>query len=54
MHKNPCRGKWELSKSPVDYMHSSAKYYITCEQGVYAVTNIMEMQDVEFKKIEEG
>jgi REP element-mobilizing transposase RayT len=47
MHNNPCNGNWNLAKSPVEYPHSSAKYYITGEQGIYNVTNFMEMQDID-------
>ncbi len=50
IHANPCSGKWELCKDPADYMHSSAKYYLTGEQGIYPVTHFMEMEDVEFIK----
>ena len=50
IHKNPCKGKWNLCESPVDYLHSSAKFYLTGEQGFYPVTNIMEMQDLYFDK----
>jgi len=46
MHDNPCRGKWNLANAPVDYMHSSAKYYITGEQGVYEVFNYFELADI--------
>ncbi|MDP4156746.1 MAG: hypothetical protein Q8929_14010, partial [Bacillota bacterium] len=35
MHDNPCKGNWGLCQSPVDYIHSSCKYYLTGEQGVY-------------------
>ena len=31
MHDNPCSGKWNLCSSPVDYTHSSAKYYLAGE-----------------------
>jgi REP element-mobilizing transposase RayT len=48
MHDNPCSKKWQLCNSPVEYLHSSAKYYITGEQGIYPVTNVMEMEDVDF------
>jgi REP element-mobilizing transposase RayT len=27
IHNNPCSGIWNLVSSPVDYKHSSAKYY---------------------------
>jgi len=29
IHQNPCRGKWMLSPSPVDYRYSSAGFYET-------------------------
>lgn len=39
IHNNPCVGKWRLANSPIDYMHSSAKFYITGEQGVYLISD---------------
>lgn len=53
IHNNPCAGKWNLCISPEKYEHSSAKFYTTGEQGVYQITNIMEMEDVEFEKRKE-
>lgn len=50
IHNNPCTGKWDLCNIPEEYEHSSAKFYETGEQGVYQITNIMEMEDVEFEK----
>ena len=50
IHANPCVKKWALSNSPVEYPHSSARFYITGEQGIYPITNSMEMEDVEFIK----
>jgi REP element-mobilizing transposase RayT len=50
IHNNPCRGKWNLCNSPAEYLHSSAKFYLSGEQGVYQVTNIGEMEDVVFIK----
>jgi REP element-mobilizing transposase RayT len=47
MHGNSCKGKWQLAESPADYPHSSAKFYISGEQGVYAVTNYLELEDVD-------
>ena len=52
IHNNPCRGKWNLCRSPVRYLHSSAKFYLTGEQGIYPVTNVWEMEDVVFVKNE--
>ena len=50
IHANPCKGKWNLSKSPGEYKHSSAQYYETGINGIYPVKNIMEMEDMLFKK----
>jgi len=46
MHDNPCKGKWSLAAAPVEYEHSSAKYYITGEQGTYDVLNYCELADI--------
>ena len=40
MHDNPCSGKWNLCKSPMDYLHGSAKYYLSGEDGFYVVTGV--------------
>lgn len=37
IHCNPCRGKWELVKSIIDYPHSSAAFYICGKQGFFKV-----------------
>jgi hypothetical protein len=37
MHNNPCSGVWNLVDNPVDYIHSSAKYYLNGEQGIYLI-----------------
>ena len=44
------RSKWKLVESPVDYIDSSAKYYITGEQAIYAVTNFMELEDIDLSR----
>ena len=44
-HINPCKGKWNLCKLPEQYQHSSAKFYLTGEQGFYKVDNFAEMTD---------
>lgn len=46
MHNNPCQGKWNLAASPIEYNHSSAKLYITGEQGIYSVLNYGELADI--------
>ena len=48
MHNNPCTGKWQLAANPIEYIHSSAKFYLTSVQGIYPVTNFMEMEEVNF------
>ena len=45
IHLNPCRGKWDLATSPIDYLHSSAKYYITGQEGYYEVLNYKSLGD---------
>jgi REP element-mobilizing transposase RayT len=46
MHNNPCRGKWNLAKNPIEYRHSSARFYVTGEQGFYPVIHHLELNDV--------
>ena len=46
MHNNPCKGVWNIVKSPVEYKCSSAKFYITGEQGMYEVMNYLELEDI--------
>ena len=50
MHNNPMIKKWALCNNPLEYIHSSAKFYITGEQGFYPITNFMEMEDVVFNE----
>jgi hypothetical protein len=40
LHDNPCSGKWNLCNGPIDYLHSSAKYYLSDEDGFYVVTDV--------------
>jgi hypothetical protein len=47
MHENPCRGKWNLVENPFEYIHSSAKFYITGEQGIYPITHYMQTEDMD-------
>lgn len=49
MHNNPCTGKWQLAANAIEYKHSSAKYYLTGEPGIYPVTNFMEMLDIDLR-----
>ena len=50
MHQNPCKGTWSLAVSPGEYKHSSAKFYLTGENGEYAVTNHKQLMDVDLSK----
>jgi REP element-mobilizing transposase RayT len=47
MHHNSISGKWQLVKDPADYVHSSAGYYFTGKQGIYAVTHYMALEDID-------
>ncbi len=38
IHNNPCSGVWKLVENPIDYIHSSTKYYAPGEQGIYFIT----------------
>jgi len=35
---------------PEKYIHSSAKFYVTGEQGIFPVTSFMELRDVDLTK----
>lgn len=50
MHANPSRGVWNLVESPADYPHSSAKYYLFGEQGIYPVTHCGQLKDIDLTK----
>jgi len=46
---NPCKGN-SLVELPEPYPHSSAKFYLTGEQGIFTVTNFMELRDIDLTK----
>ena len=46
MHNNPFSGKWRLSENAIEYDHSSARFYITGEQGTYPVLNFNDLNDI--------
>ena len=50
IHSNPCRYKPQLVNLPQDYLHSSARFYITGEQGYYPVTSYMQLLDIDLTK----
>ena len=39
-----------LVELPEQYPHSSAKFYLTGEQGIYPVINFMELRDIDLTK----
>jgi len=45
IHMNPCKAG--MVKLPEEYVHSSAKYYYTGEQGIYPVITYIEFQDID-------
>ena len=47
IHLNPCRGRWRLAANPEDYVHSSAKFYICYQQGIYPVISYGELEDID-------
>jgi len=50
IHENPCRGSWSLVAEPAQYKHSSAKFYLTGEQGEYPVTSYSELEDIDLTR----
>ena len=46
MHSNPVVGKWQLAVNAMEYPHSSAKFYICGQQGIYLVLNYRELDDM--------
>ncbi len=50
IHYNPCRCIPQLVVLPEQYEHSSGKFYITGEQGVYPVTSYMELMDIDLTR----
>jgi hypothetical protein len=47
MHNNPCTGKWQLAINAIEYSHSSARFYLTGEQGVYPILNFRQLDDID-------
>ena len=50
IHNNPCSGKWNLADCPENYVYSSAGFYYKGIQGLFAVSNIMEVMDIDLSK----
>lgn len=51
MHNNPFTGKWQLSVNAIEYVHSSARFYICGEQGIYPVMNYKELNDIDLNNL---
>ncbi len=51
MHWNPCKCEPRLAVLPEDYLHSSAKFYVTGEQGIYKVMSYTELADVDLNAV---
>ena len=51
IHANPCRGSWSLAECPIDYAHSSAKFYLTGSQADYEVTSYADLSDIDLTKL---
>jgi hypothetical protein len=47
MYLNPTKGANTLVQNPSDYLHSSAKYYIKDQEGIYEITNYLMMNDID-------
>ncbi len=50
IHNNPCSGKWNLSGCPENYIHSSAGFYSNGIQGLFPVSSIMEVIDIDLNQ----
>lgn len=37
IHENPVRGRWKLSNTSLDYLHSSARFYFNGKQKLFEV-----------------
>lgn len=47
LHENPCQQHWKLVENPEEFVHSSAKFYASGEQGIYAITSYADLEDVD-------
>ena len=44
IHDNPCAKKWMLAISPLDYPHSSARFYFDGQQAAYPVVSWLDIE----------
>jgi hypothetical protein len=51
MHMNPCKGVWALAKGPIEYIHSSARFYAIGEHGVYEVIHCGLLDDIDLTNL---
>jgi REP element-mobilizing transposase RayT len=51
VHDNPCRGSWSLAESPENYLHSSARFYLMGQQGIYEVTSYSDLEGIDLTKL---
>jgi REP element-mobilizing transposase RayT len=47
IHNNPVTGKWKLASSSIDYVHSSALFYLNGQQQLFSVVDYEELLDWE-------
>jgi hypothetical protein len=50
IHDNPCRGACNLAKEPIEYLHSSTRYYATGFHAVHEVTSFSELENIDLTK----
>ena len=50
IHENPCRGEWNLAGQPQDYLHSSARYYISGRHSIYEIISYTELENIDLTK----
>lgn len=43
IHNNPCQPRWNLSSSPVNYMWSSARFYLTDEPSIIPIDDVRKL-----------
>jgi hypothetical protein len=47
LHNNPVSGKWMLAPSPVEYLHSSARFYYSGKQQLFEIVDYEKLLDWE-------
>ncbi|MBK9480551.1 MAG: hypothetical protein IPO02_00875 [Bacteroidetes bacterium] len=50
IHMNPCVCHPPLAKNPIDYLHSSANFYLGGSHIIYPIVHVMNMKDINFDK----